>query len=483
MSTSRPPDLNSKFAWRELFRRDLPRRSAEERLADFLEIHGLFDEQAAREQASRCLQCPNPSCVNGCPLCNPIPQWIALTAEGRFLEAAAVLGSVTNMAEICSRLCHQEKLCEEACVLNGVSDPVAIRSIEQFLADYAMRDGDLDVGTRPPVGQKVAVVGSGPGALACADELARCGYAVTVFDRGLVPGGLLVNGVPAFKLERSILQHRIDLLKRRGVVFHMGRTLGEDLGIEELRCQHEAVYLGFDSREQRVLDIPGSDLKGVLPGTSFMLQKNTSVDLDLSPVDVEGKRVVVIGGGDSAMVCLRTALRCRAKEALCIYRRDEPDMPCAKDDYLAAREEGVRFEFRAQPIAILGDSSGQVRGVRCLRTKPLEESISRAKRPFGLVAGSEFEIEADCVVAAIGFGPVACRHDGELAELSIHDWGGLVVDGNQRTNIQGVYAGGDIVRGPCTVLEAVRDGRNAARAMDRHLAERRAATVRNTPAG
>lgn len=471
MSTSSPPDLNSKFAWRELFRRDLPRRSAEERLADFFEIHGVFDEQTAREQASRCLQCPNPSCVNGCPLCNPIPQWIALTAEGRFLEAAAVLGSVTNMAEICSRLCHQEKLCEDSCVLNGVSEPVAIRALEQFLADYALKEGASDLSTRPPVGRKVAVVGSGPGALACAEELARRGYAVTVYDRGLVPGGLLVNGVPAFKLERSVIQHRIDLLRRRGVAFEMGRALGDDLGFDDLRHGHDAVYLGFDSREQRALDIPGKDLKGVLPATSFLLQKNTSVDLDLPPIAIEGKRVLVIGGGDTAVVCLRTALRCKAKRCVGVYRRDEPNMPCARDDYLAAREEGAGFEFRAQPIEVLSDAAGNVRGLRCVRMKPTQASGHERRREFEPIPGSEFEIEADCVVAAIGFGPVPCPHEGELSGLAVHDWGGLVVDGSQRTNLQGVYAGGDIVRGPCTVLEAVRDGRHAARAIEQDLAK------------
>src|SRR6516162_4352729 len=222
MSNTDLKNLNSKYAWRELAQQGLPKRSAAERAADFLEIYGLYDEATAREQASRCIQCPNPGCVGGCPLCNPIPQWMLLTAEGRFLEAAAVLGSVTNMAEICARVCPSEHLCEGACLLESVSEPVSIQAIEQFLVEYAFAHGQVDTSTAAPNGMKVAVVGSGPGALACAEELAKKGYAVTVFDSALVPGGLLVNGTPAFKLDKSLVQRRIELLRKRGVVFQLG---------------------------------------------------------------------------------------------------------------------------------------------------------------------------------------------------------------------------------------------------------------------
>lgn len=474
MSTTSPPEYNSKFAWRDLFRRDLPRRSSSERVADFLEIHGLFDEAGAREQASRCLQCPDPGCVNGCPLCNPIPQWIALTAEGRFLEAAAVLGSVTNMAEICSRLCPQEKMCEDTCVLNGVSEPVAIRAIEQFLADYAEAKGAADIATAPPVGQKVAVAGSGPGALACADELARRGYAVTIYDESLVPGGLLVNGVPAFKIEQSVVQHRIDLLKRRGVVFKLGQSLGSDLGIGDLRTGHDAVYLGIDSREQRLLQIPGAELHGVMPATPFVLQASTAVALHLPPLHLEGRRVLVIGGGDTAIVCLRTALRCGAGKVTGAYRREEQDMPCARDDYRAAREEGASFLFNAAPLEILGNEGGSARAVRFIKTQVAARGGELRRRQFEPIPGSEFEVEAECVVAAIGYEMLPCPHEGEMAALAVRERGALAVDGGQRTNMRGVYAGGDIVRGPCSVLEAVRDGRTAARSIDADLAARRA---------
>src|ERR1019366_3195636 len=327
-TVSQPP--GAKYAWRELAHKGLPKRSASERVADFLEIYGLYDEATAREQASRCIQCPNPSCVTGCPLCNPIPEWMLLTAEGRFLEASAVLGSATNMAEICARVCWTDRLCEGSCILNVGSEPGAI---EQFLAEYAFAHGHVDASTAPPNGLRVAVVGSGPGGLACADELARRGYAVTVFDSALVPGGLLVNGTPAFKVDHSIVQRRIEILGKRGVVFRLGATLGDNLSFGQLRSDFDAVFLGFDSRKARPLEIPGADMQGVIQGVPFILQKITPVPLELPSIEVSGKRVVVLGAGDTAMDCLRTAIRCGAREAVCVYRRDEADMSCGRHEY------------------------------------------------------------------------------------------------------------------------------------------------------
>jgi glutamate synthase (NADPH) small chain len=463
---------NSKYAWRELAYKGLPKRSASERVADFLEIYGLYDEAAAREQASRCIQCPNPSCVTGCPLCNPIPQWMLLTAEGRFLEAAAVLGTATNMAEICARVCPTDRLCEGSCILNGVSEPVSIGAIEQFLAEYAFAHGQVDASTAPPNGLRVAVVGSGPGGLACADELARSGYAVTVFDSALVPGGLLVNGTPAFRMERSIVQRRIEILQKRGVTFRLGVKLEENLSFGELRSGFDAVFLGFDSRKARPLEISGADFQGVIPALPFILQKNTPVPLELPPIELAGKRVLVIGAGDTAMDCLRTALRCGAREAVCVYRRDEADMPCGHHEYENAREEGARFIFQAAPVAVLGNDQGQVTGLRLVRTElGLMESIG--PRPFLVRPGSAFELPADLVVPALGFDPLPCPHSGDFSDLEVNDWGGIIVDSNQMTSLPGVFAGGDIVRGPSMVLHAVRDARKAAAQIHNYLSARR----------
>jgi glutamate synthase (NADPH) small chain len=472
MSDTVVQHTNSKYAWRELAHKGLPKRSAPERVADFLEIYGLYDEATAREQASRCIQCPNPSCVAGCPLCNPIPQWMLLTAEGRFLEAAAVLGTATNMAEICARVCPTDRLCEGSCLLGSVSEPVSIGAIEQFLAEYAFSHGQTDASTPPPNGLRVAVVGSGPGGLACADELARRGYAVTVFDSALMPGGLFVNGTPAFRVERSIVERRIEVLQKRGVTFRLGARLEENLSFGELRSGFEAVFLGFDSRKARPLDAPGANLQGVIQALPFILQKTTPVPLELPPIEVAGKRVLVIGAGDSAMDCLRTAIRCGAREAVCVYRRDEADMPCGRHEYENAREEGARFEFQAAPVAVLGNEQRQVTALRLVRTE-VGLMDSPGPRPFLVQGGSEFELSADLVVLALGFDPLPCPHSGDFNDLAVNEWGGIIVDSNQMTSIPGVFAGGDIVRGPSLVLHAVRDARRAAEQIHGFLSARR----------
>jgi glutamate synthase (NADPH) small chain len=476
MSDTVSQQPNPKYAWRELGQKGLPKRPASQRVADFLEIYGLYDEATAREQASRCVQCPNPSCVTGCPLCNPIPQWMLLTAEGRFLEAAAVLGTATNMAEVCVRICPTDRLCEGSCVLNGVSEPVPIAALEQFLAEYAFAHGQVDASTAPPNGLRVAVVGSGPGGLACADELAKRGYAITVFDSALVPGGLLVNGTPAFRMESSVVQRRIDLLQKRGVTFRLGVKLEEDLSFADLRNGFDAVFLGFDSRKSRPLKVPGADLQGVIQALPFILQKTTPVPLELAPIEVAGKRVVVVGAGDTAMDCLRAAIRYGASEAVCVYRRDEADMPCSRHEYENAREEGARFVFRVAPVALLGSEQRQVTALRLVHTE-LGLMEASGPRPFLVRPGTEFELPADLIVLALGFEPLPCPHSGDLSDLAVNDWGGIIVDSNQMTSIPGVFAGGDIVRGPSLVLHAVRDARRAAAQIHGYLSAQRKPAV------
>jgi len=460
--------MNSKYAWREVARQDLPKRSAAQRAADFLEIYGLYDEATARQQASRCIQCPNPSCVSGCPLCNPIPEWMQLTAEGRFLEAAAFLGSVTNMAEICARLCPSDHLCEGACLLDSVSEPVSIRALEQFLMEYAFAHGQADSATAPPNGMKIAIVGSGPDGLACAEELARQGYSVTIFDSDPVPGGLLVNGVPAFKLDESIIQRRIDLLQKRGVVFRLGLKLWDEVHLAQLRTDFNAVFLCVEWRKVRPLAIPGAELKGVVQAVPFLLQKKTPVPLDLPQFEVAGKRVVVVGGGDTAMDCLRAAIRYGASEAICVYRRDQSEMPCSHQEYHSAVEEGARFIFRMSPVSVLGNEQGQVTGLRAIRTEPRPIDAA-GRQSFGLRSGTEFVIEADWVIAALGFEALACPRSGDLAALAANAGGGIAVDGSHMTNLPGVFAGGDLVHGPSPLLQSVRLARKVARQIDDYL--------------
>jgi len=475
--------ITSKYAWRELAREDLPKRSASERVSDFLEIYGLLNETTAREQASRCVQCPNPSCVGGCPLCNPIPEWMLLTAEGRFLEASAALGSASNLPEICARLCPNESLCEASCLLNSVSEPVSIRAIEQFLGEYAAAHGHVDASTAPPNGRRVAVLGSGPAGLACADELAKRGYAVTLMDSALVPGGLLVNGVPAFKLDRSLIQRRIEILQKRGVVFRLGAVFGDPVGLGALRKEFDAVFVGLESRQARPLEIPNAHLPGVVQALAFLLQKTTAIPLELPPLDLSGARVVVIGGGDTAIDCLRAALRYGARKAVGIYRRAESEMSCSRQEYQNAVEEGARFIFEAAPVAVLGDAEGRVRGLRLTLTQPAGVDHSAAalaagaesrlappsKGPLSILPGTEFEIETEWVVAALGFQTLPCPRTGGFEELALDANGGIIVDADQMTNLPGVFAGGDLVRGPSLVLHTVRDARRAALAIDARL--------------
>lgn len=458
----------SQQAWREIDRVDPPKRPAAERVGDFHEIYSLLDEATIREQASRCLQCPQPSCRDGCPLANRIPEWLALAAEGKFIEAAEISQATSNMPEICPRVCPQEKLCEGACILVGHAEPICIGAIEKFINEYAFSHC-CEVPTVPPAnGLSVAVVGSGPGGLACADELAKLGYAVTIFEAQTQPGGLLLNGIPAFKLEKSIVERRVNILRRRGVRFETGVTVGGQLPLRQLREDFHAVFLGVGAQQARPLDIPGAKLVGVHQALPFLIQKNSPMMLADAAVEVAGKRVVVLGGGDTAMDCLRTAVRAGAAEAVCVYRRDLANMPGNRKEYYNAIEEGAQFLFLTNPVALEADERGGVTGVCCTQMELGEPDFSGRRKPR-VVPGSEFTIKADLVLVAYGFDPVPFPAGSDFAKIAINDWGAIRVDENQMTSVPGVFAGGDIVRGASLVVHAVRDGRKAALGIHRQL--------------
>jgi glutamate synthase (NADPH/NADH) small chain len=458
----------AKRAWAELDRVDPPKRAAEGRVADFHEIYSLHDEKTVREQASRCIQCHKPNCVEGCPLHNRIPEWLALAAEGDFLGAAEISRSTSNMPEICSRVCPQERLCEGSCILTSRSEPICIGAIEKFINEYALSRGAVETTVAPANGFKVAVVGSGPGGVACADELVKLGYAVTVFESQLLPGGLLVNGIPAFKLEKSIVERRINLLRRRGVIFRLGVTVGKDISLKELLAQFDAVFLGVGAQKAKALDIPGAELKGVFQSLPFLIQKNSALPLEISEIDVKGKRVVVLGGGDTAMDCLRTSVRCGALEATCVYRRDLANMPGSRKEYANALEEGANFIFLTNPTALEGNTEGAVARVRCVRME-LGEADATGRRKPRVIPGSEFSIAADVLLVAYGFDPVPFPENSDFRRIKAKSWGGLEIDENQMTSVAGVFAGGDSTRGPSLVVHAVRDGRNAAEGIHRYL--------------
>jgi glutamate synthase (NADPH/NADH) small chain len=462
----------SKYAWSLIRRAAPPKRPPGERVGDLREIYSEFDEATARAQAARCIQCPNPLCMSGCPLANRIPEWMALTAQGLFLEAAAVSRATSNLPEICSRVCPQEKLCEGACILNARTEPVAIGAVERFINEYAFKHGDVGVVQAPANGRKVAVIGSGPGGLACADELAQLGYGVTIFEAQPIPGGLLVNGIPAFKLEKHIVERRIDLLARHGVEFRLGVRVGWDVSLAGLRDKYDAVFLGVGAQKPKPLDIPGAELGGIVEALPFLTQKNVDSPLVAGePVEVRGRRVAVLGGGDTAMDCLRTALRAGAEEAVCLYRRDLANMPGSRKEYANALEEGARFHFLTNPVALVGDGAGHVAAVRCVRMElgAPDASGRRSPRP---VPGSEFDVPADLVLVAYGFDPVPFPADSDFARVTLDKWGGFRIDANQMTSLPGVFAGGDSVRGPSLVVHAVRDARQAARGIHRYLGQR-----------
>ena len=460
-----------KYTWFEVPRQDPPKRPALERAEDFREIYRLFDETTVQAQASRCIQCAMPFCMMGCPLGNKIPEWLGLAAEGRFLEAAAVSRSTSNMPEICSRVCPQERLCEGMCTLIERAEPIPIGAIEKFINEYAFAHGAVEIPRVMPNGFNVAVLGSGPAGLACADELAGQGYAVTVFEALSTAGGLLVNGIPSFKLEKSIVERRIHLLTERGVVFRTNVAVGKNVPLRQILNEFDAVFLGMGAQQAKELDIPGANFEGIYQALPFLIQKNLEAVTNVPVIDVKNKRVIVLGGGDTAMDCLRTAIRCGAKETVCLYRRDFANMPGSRKEYKNALEEGTRFSFLTNPVAVGGNAAGHVTEVRCARME-LGEPDAKGRRKPSPIRGSEFTVPADVVLVAYGYDPVPFPRDSEWDDIAVNDWGGVRVDENQMTSLAKVFAGGDQVRGANLVVYAVRDGRRAAAGIHKFLAGR-----------
>jgi glutamate synthase (NADPH/NADH) small chain len=457
-----------KYIWCDVPRMEPPKRSAMERVADSKEIYSLFDEATVMQQASRCVQCALPFCMMGCPLGNRIPEWLGLIAEGKFIEAAAISRSTSNMPEICSRICPQERLCESMCTLLEKSDPIPIGAIEKFVNEYAFAHQTVAIHRMMPNGMKVAIIGSGPAGMAVADELALRGYAVTVFEALPVAGGLLVNGIPSFKLDKAIVDRRLSVLERRGVVFKLNTQVGKDVEFDDLLRDFDAVFLGIGALQSKALDIRGADLKGVYQALPFLMEKNLGPISNLPSIPILDKHVVVLGGGDTAMDCLRASIRGQARQAICAYRRDLANMPGSRKEYKNALEEGAIFQFLTNPVELIGDAEGRVVEVKCVRMELGEPDAKGRRKPYP-IPGSEFSLPADVVLVAYGFDPVPFPPGSGLSRIEVNDWGGVMVDENQMTNIPGVFAGGDLVRGANLVVYAVRDGRKAAQAIHNYL--------------
>jgi glutamate synthase (NADPH/NADH) small chain len=474
MNPSSSPSGKAKYAWSEIDRTEPPKRPATDRISDFQQTHLPYDEATAREQASRCIQCPNPRCVEACPLGTPIHELLALIADGQFKEAAELLFVTHSIPELASHVCVGGRVCEQACILAAKSDPVPVRALTRFLLDYGWKHGLAEPAVEHPKGQSVAVIGSGIGGLVSADTLSRRGYAVTVFDSRQKPGGRVMNGLPGFRVDKELVERRVELLKQRGIHFRMGITLGQNVKLSDLRREFNAVFLGIGLADAMPLDVPGAELRGVYQSFPFVSQNALSADgpADQPSVAVPGKRVVVLGGGDTAMDVLRIAIRRGAADALCIYRRNEASLPADAEEYEDAREEGARFLFLSRPVAVLGNAAGEVTQVRCIRMETGEPDQT-GRRSVKPVAGSEFDVPADVVFVAYGFTVPRLPDNEDFGKLSLDGRGCLQVDANQMTNFPGVFASGSIVRGPAPLSDVVRDARKAAAAIDSFLAARR----------
>jgi len=461
----------SKYAWRELDRVEPPKRSVPDRLRDFKEVARSYDETTASEQASRCVQCPNPNCVAACPLELPIPQLLALTADGQFQEAAELLYHTQSLPEFVAHVCVEKRMCEAACVLEKPSAPVPIGSISRFLLEYGWKHGIKEPPPLAANGRRVIVIGSGLCGLVAADALSRLGYSVTIMDSARVPGGRLVNGLAGFKVDRAVIGRRVGSLTERGVRFHMGMLVGRDVTLQELRRGYDAVLFALGRTEAVPLEIPGANLPGVCQAYPFILYHTSDANLNPPPVDVAGRRVVVLGGGDTAMDALRIALRAGAHDALCIYRRNQGNMPADPRELENAAEEGARFLFMSQPVAITSNSDGETTGVRCVSTQlgAADESGRSSVHPLPDTA---FEVPAEVVLVAHGFAPPRLPGCGDLSFLAVDENGCLIVDAAHMTNLPGVFAAGSIARWPISMIGVMQDARDAAIKIDSYLADR-----------
>ncbi len=478
---------------------DTPRRMPRQvpialrKSGDWNELYGQFTGEDAKQQSARCLDCGNPYCAWGCPLHNAIPDWLELAREGRIHEAADLCHETNPLPEVCGRVCPQDRLCEGACTLNDGFGAVTIGAVEKYIVDAALADGwRPDLSRVTPTGKRVAVVGAGPAGLACADRLARVGIAATVFDRYEKIGGLLQFGIPSFKLDRSVMAARHEILAGMGIEFRLGVEVGRDVSLDQLLADYDAVFLGLGSYRYTDGGLPGQDLANVLPALPFLVHNGRIVvgdDAAGRPIagwedhvqlpDLHGRRVVVLGGGDTGMDCVRSAVRLGAASVRCVYRRDEASMPGSAREVANARDEGVEFLFNRQPLALLGDDSG-VHTVRMASTAVSKVASSAADRGVAAaVPGSETELPADVVIIAFGFQPDApawlSQHGIELeanGRIRVAKPGcrsGRCSAGNAalafQTTHPRVFAGGDGVRGADLVVTAAYEGREAGKAI------------------
>jgi len=451
------------------------KRGTDKRKDDFNEIYKDYIKIKATEQSSRCSQCGVPFCQIHCPLGNNIPDWLKLTAEGRLKEAYEVSQSTNNMPEVCGRICPQDRLCEGNCVIEQSGHgTVTIGSIEKYITDTAWDKGWVKpFEVKKELKQSVGIIGAGPAGMACAEELRKSGYQVTIYDRYDRPGGLLIYGIPNFKLEKFVVERRTKLLKDSGIKFVQNFEVGKDKTLYDLKEKHDAILIATGVYKAREIDIPGHNLQNIFPAMDFLTASNRKglgdkVKLfDDGTLNTEGKNVVVIGGGDTAMDCVRTSVRQKAKSVKCIYRRDRENMPGSAREVGNAIEEGVEFIWLTSPKSFIG--TNKVEEVEVNKMKLGEPDSSGRRRPE-VEAGSEYKIPADLVIKSLGFDPENLPKLFNAKELVVSQWGTLKIDlKSMQTNLDGVFAAGDIVRGASLVVWAIRDGRDVAVQIEKYL--------------
>ncbi|MFQ5858435.1 MAG: NAD(P)-dependent oxidoreductase [Anaerolineae bacterium] len=455
---------------------DIPKQAPGERIHNFEEVYKSYDAETAIAEALRCIQCPGAPCVRACPVDNDIPWALWQLENGDFEAAAEVFHMTSTMPDICGRVCPQDVLCEGACIYTNMGKPpVAIGRLEAFVADYHKEYVGDAIETAPPTGHRVAVVGAGPAGLTVAELLAKKGHSVTIYDAWPTPGGILRYGIPKFKMDHALADDKARYLEELGVEFIYNTWIGKEITVDELFEQgYEAVFLGFGAGMGAEFKVPGVDLSGIHKATPFLVRAN--VDPDKRPPDLKeppeiGDRVAVIGGGDTAMDCVRTSVRLGAKEVTCVYRRTEAQMPGNERDRALAKEEGVQFKWLTQPVRFIGNGQGHVVAMECLQMELGEPDASGRRRPVP-IEGSEFTMPVDTVILALGYWPDPLIGD-TTPGLETHDWGLITVDeATGATTREGVFAGGDDVLGPDLVVTAVAQGRTAAEAMHEYLMQR-----------
>jgi len=451
------------------------KRDKIERKVDFDEIYGEFINEKATQQSSRCSQCGVPFCQIHCPLSNNIPDWLKLTAEGRLEDAYELSQSTNNMPEVCGRICPQDRLCEGNCVIEQSGHgTVTIGSIEKYITETAWDKGWVKpIDVVEELNQSIGIIGAGPAGLACGEELRKKGYQVTIYDRYDRAGGLLIYGIPNFKLEKHVVNRRIKLLEDGGIKFILNFEIGKDLYLKQLKEKHDAILIATGVYKSREVNISGNDLKNIFPAMEFLTASNRKglgdkVDMfDNGTLDSKGKNVIVIGGGDTAMDCVRTSIRQKAKSVKCIYRRDKENMPGSAREVLNAEEEGVEFIWLSSPKEFKG--LDKVESLVANKIKLGEPDESGRRMPV-IQKNSEFEIKADIIIKALGFDPEELPKLFNEEKLQVTKWGTIKTDfDTMETNIPGVFAAGDIIRGASLVVWAIKDGRDAAISIDNYL--------------